>query len=158
MSHVPAPGACGDRCTERVRYGSIDGGSFSNRACTATGAVTSEQPRPPRREEKRAIATTEVNYSLDDGTLVRFEIDPGTTSFRPAGPDEIAGRTREAVTPAVEGAWAVLEKVKEAAPQQIEVKFGIKVSGTANWLVAKAATEGNFEITLTWNPDPPAGT
>lgn len=37
---------------------------------------------------------------------------------------------------------AVLEKVKEAAPEEIKVKFGIKVSGTANWLVAKAATEG----------------
>ncbi len=24
-------------------------------------------------------------------------------------------------------------------------------SGTANWFVAKAATEGNFEIELTWN-------
>ncbi|MFN2495123.1 MAG: CU044_2847 family protein [Pseudonocardiaceae bacterium] len=104
------------------------------------------------------MATTEVSYSLDDGTVVQFEIDPGTTRFRPAGPDEIAGRIREAVAPAVEGARAVLEKVKEAAPQQIEVKFGIKVSGTANWLVAKAATEGNFEITLTWNPDPRPGT
>jgi hypothetical protein len=104
------------------------------------------------------MATTEVNYSLDDGTLVRFEIDPGATRFRPAGPDEIAGRIQEAVAPAVEGAQAVLEKVKEAAPRQIEVKFGIKVSGTANWLIAKAATEGNFEITLTWSPDPPAGT
>jgi hypothetical protein len=26
------------------------------------------------------------------------------------------------------------------------------VSGTANWLIAKAATEGNFDITLTWTP------
>ncbi|MCA1695681.1 MAG: hypothetical protein LC749_13655 [Actinobacteria bacterium] len=34
----------------------------------------------------------------------------------------------------------------------MEVKFGIKVSGTANWLIAKAATEGNFDITLTWTP------
>lgn len=100
--------------------------------------------------------TAVVSYALDDDTVVRFEIEPGT-GFRPAGPDEIAGRIREAVTPAVEGARAVLEKAKEAAPRQIEVKFGIKVSGTANWWVAKAAAEGNFEITLTW-ADPAAGT
>lgn len=93
-----------------------------------------------------------VGYALDDGTVVRFEIDPDA-GFRPAGPDEVVGRVREAVAPAVEGARAVLEKVKEAAPDEIKVKFGIKVSGTANWLVAKAATEGNFEITLTWTPD-----
>jgi hypothetical protein len=52
----------------------------------------------------------------------------------------------------------VLAKVQEAAPDKIEVKFGIKVSGTANWLVAKAATEGNFDITLTWTPKPAAAT
>jgi len=49
-------------------------------------------------------------------------------------------------------------KVKEAAPDKIEVKFGIKVSGTANWLIAKAATEGNFDITLTWTPKPATAT
>ncbi len=87
-----------------------------------------------------------VSYALDDGTVVRFEIAP-SADFRPAGPEEIAGRILEAVAPAVEGARAVLAKVKDAAPDTIEVKFGIKVSGTANWLVAKAATEGNFDIT-----------
>lgn len=92
-----------------------------------------------------------VRYTLDDGTVVRFEVEPGE-GFRPAGPDEIAGRLREAVAPAVAGAKAVLEKVKESAPDEVELKFGIKVSGTANWLVARAATEGNFEVTLTWRP------
>jgi hypothetical protein len=97
------------------------------------------------------MAAAVVTYSLDDETVVRFEIEP-SADFRPAGPDEIVGRIRDAVAPAVEGARAVLEKVKDAAPNEIEVKFGIKVSGTANWFVAKAATEGNFEITLTWTP------
>lgn len=100
---------------------------------------------------------TVVSYELDDDTVVRFEIEPGD-GFRSAGSEEIMGRIREAVAPAVAGARAVLEQVKEAAPHQIEVKFGIKVSGTANWWVAKAATEGNFEITLTWAPDPPTAT
>jgi len=92
-----------------------------------------------------------VSYALDDQTVVRFEVEP-TDDWYNVGSDAIVGRIRDAVTPAVEGARAVLEKVKEAAPDEIEVKFGIKVSGTANWLVAKAATEGNFEITLTWRP------
>lgn len=99
--------------------------------------------------------TAVVSYALDDETIVRFEIEPNA-DFRAAGPDEIAGRIREAVAPAVEGARAVLAKATEAAPDEIKVKFGIKVSGTANWLVAKATTEGNFEITLTWTPKPAA--
>jgi hypothetical protein len=96
-----------------------------------------------------------VSYALDDGTVVRFEIEP-SVGFRPAGPDEIAGRIQEAVAPAVEGARVVLARVREVAPDKIEVKFGIKVSGTANWLIAKVATEGNFDITLTWTPKPTA--
>ena len=94
-----------------------------------------------------------VGYELDDGTVVRFEFEP-EEGFQPAaGEDQIAGRIREAVAPAVKGARTVLELVKEAAPREIEVKFGIKVSGTANWWVAKAASEGNFEVTLTWAPE-----
>ena len=45
----------------------------------------------------------------------------------------------------------MLEKVKEAAPDEVVVKFGVKASGQANWFVAKAAGEGNFEVTLTWS-------
>ncbi|MGH3694514.1 MAG: CU044_2847 family protein [Pseudonocardiaceae bacterium] len=86
---------------------------------------------------------------------MRFEIEQ-SAGFRPAGPDEVAGRIREAVAPAVEGARAVLARAKEAGPDKVEVKFGIKVSGTANWLIAKAATEGNFDITLTWTAKPAA--
>jgi len=90
-----------------------------------------------------------VGYSLDDQTVVRFEVEPGD-DFRPAGAGEVVARVREAVEPAVAGARAVLEKVREAGPAEVELKFGIKVSGTANWLIARAATEANFEVTLTW--------
>ena len=92
----------------------------------------------------------DVGYPLDDGTVVSFEFEPGP-GFRPTGTTEVVGRIREAAAPAIEGAKVVLEKAREAAPDEVEVKFGIKVSGTANWLVAKAATEGTFEVTLKWN-------
>ena len=51
----------------------------------------------------------------------------------------------------MEAAKAVLEKVKEARPDGVELKFGIKVSGGASWLVAKAAGEANFDVTLSWS-------
>jgi hypothetical protein len=93
--------------------------------------------------------TKTVTYELDDQTQVRFEVDP-TDEWIDVSADQVLGRIADAVQPAVEGAKVVLEKVKESAPAEVEIKFGVKVSGTANWLVAKAATEGNFEITLTW--------
>jgi|SRR5215469_15237917 len=90
-----------------------------------------------------------VAYQVDDAITVKLEIEPAE-GFQPAAPGEILGRVQEAVTPAVEAAKAVLEKVKEARPDQIELKFGVKASGEAKWLVAKAAGEANFEVTLTW--------
>lgn len=93
-----------------------------------------------------------VTYTVDDGTEVQFEIEPAE-GFVPAGVDEVAGRVREAVEPAVRAARAVLARVRELSPDQVQVSFGIKVSGTAHWLVAKAATEGNFQVTLSWTAD-----
>jgi hypothetical protein len=88
---------------------------------------------------------------MDAGSEVRFEIEP-MDGYQSAGSDEIAGHVRDAVEPAVRAAGAVLEHLKALRPDEVEVRFGIKVSGTANWLVAKAATEGNFEVALTWRP------
>jgi len=100
------------------------------------------------------VASQVVKYQLDDSTVVGFEFEPGP-GFHQVGTKEFVGQVRKAVEPAVEAAKAVLEKVKEIKPGGgVEVKFGVKVTGEANWVVAKAATEGSFEITLKWSPDP----
>ncbi|MEU3048751.1 CU044_2847 family protein [Streptomyces sp. NPDC006984] len=97
------------------------------------------------------MSTRQVSYVLDDETVVQFEIEE-TDTFRPVGAEEVVGRVREAVRPAVEAARAVLDRVREVRPAEVEVKFGVKATGTAQWLVARAATEANFEITLIWRP------
>jgi hypothetical protein len=94
-----------------------------------------------------------VKYQLDDSTVVGFEVAPGS-GWQQAGAKEFVGKVRESVTPAIEAAKAVLEQAKEIAPDSIEVKFGVKVTGEANWIVAKAASEGSFEITLRFEPGP----
>lgn len=95
------------------------------------------------------MASQVVTYRVDDSTLASFEIEP-PEGFHPASGGEIAGRVRDAVGPALEAAKAVLDKVREAKPAHVEVKFGVKVSGGASWLVARTMAEGNFEITMTW--------
>ena len=92
-----------------------------------------------------------VRYTVDDGAVVEFEVEP-PEGFEQASADRVVGKVREAIGPAVEAAREVLDRVKAAGPREVEVKFGIKVSGTMNWMVAKAATEGNFEVTLKWQP------
>lgn len=93
-----------------------------------------------------------VKYQLDNSTVVGFEFEPGP-GFHQAGAKEFVGQVRKAVEPAVEAAKTVLDKVKEIKPDGVEVKFGVKVTGEANWVVAKAATDASFEITLTWSAD-----
>jgi Trypsin-co-occurring domain 1 len=99
-----------------------------------------------------AVVTQVVTYQVDDLTKVRFEVEP-VEGFRPAGAGQIAGRVRDAVAPAVDAAKAVLDKVKEVRPDEIEVRFGVKVSGGADWFVAKSAGEASFEIKLRWTPN-----
>ncbi|MFC4996245.1 CU044_2847 family protein [Dactylosporangium cerinum] len=83
--------------------------------------------------------------------MVLFEVEP-LDGFDQASTDRVVGRIREAVGPAVRAAREVLDQVKAHGPSEVEVKFGIKVSGKMDWLVAKAATEGSFEVTLKWQP------
>jgi hypothetical protein len=103
------------------------------------------------------VAPEVVKYRADDSTVVQFEVDPAQ-GFRPAGTGDIAGRVRDAVGPAVEAARVVLEKAKEARPDEVELKFGVKVTGGATWMVARAAAEASFEITLTWRQHPDGST
>lgn len=97
------------------------------------------------------VASHVVRYQVDESTVVGFEVEPGS-GWQQAGVREVAGRVREAVEPAIEAAKVVLEKVKVAKPDEVKVKFGIKVTGEAKWIVARAAAEGSFEVTLTWSP------
>jgi hypothetical protein len=102
------------------------------------------------------VATRIVSYALDDGTVVQFEAVPAG-DWHPVGTDEVVGRVGDAVGPAVEAARSVLDRVSGLRPDSVQVKFGVKVNGTANWIIAKAATEANFEITLTWDPQSQTG-
>ncbi|MCT9139289.1 CU044_2847 family protein [Streptomyces violarus] len=92
-----------------------------------------------------------IRYQLDDATEVEFEVDP-VEGFRPAGTAEALGRIRNAVRPSVEAARIVLNQLKDAAPEEIEVTFGIKVTGKADWIIARASTDANFGVKLVWRP------
>ena len=94
----------------------------------------------------------DAGYTLDDGTVVQFEFDPGT-GFHPTGAKDVAGLIRQAAAPAIEAGRIVLDKAREGAPDEVQVKFGIKVTGAANWFVARASTDGTFEVTMTWKRD-----
>ncbi|MFF0727930.1 CU044_2847 family protein [Streptomyces sp. NPDC004134] len=93
-----------------------------------------------------------VTYAVDADTRVGFEIEP-TEDWQPVGADQLAGRIHDAVEPAVRAARTVLDRLAELSPAEVTVTFGVKANGTANWVVAKAATEASFQVTMTWQPN-----
>lgn len=92
-----------------------------------------------------------VTYRIDSETIAQFEIEP-LDGFAPAGFGEIAGRIASAADPAIQAAKVVLDRVRSLSPDGVEVKFGVKVTGTANWVIARAATDASFEVSLSWKP------
>lgn len=101
------------------------------------------------------MASQVVKYRVGE-TAVEFEVEPGP-GYQQAGARERAKdlgvQVAEAVAPAVEAAKVVMDRVREARPHEVEVKFGVKASAGGSWVVAKASAECSFEITMTWSRD-----
>jgi hypothetical protein len=90
-----------------------------------------------------------VSYFVEDGTEVFFETAP-LGGFAPASSDRPGAQIREALRPAIKAAHIVIGQARELTPDDIELRFGVKVTGSANWLIAKTVVEGNFELILRW--------
>ncbi|MET7879427.1 CU044_2847 family protein [Micromonospora profundi] len=106
---------------------------------------------PISQSRRSGVSSEVVRYEVDSGTITEIEIEP-VAGFQPASSGDVAGRVREAAKPAIQAARELLDQVRVLTPDAVQVKFGVKVTGTTNWLIAKAATEGNFEVTLHWQP------
>ena len=95
-----------------------------------------------------------VSYELDDGSVVRFEVnedDMPSGWANVTGDDGIAGKLRESIQPAMAAASEVLNQVQRTGPHGVKIEFGVKASGDANWFVARASTEGHIKVTLEWD-------
>ena len=58
----------------------------------------------------------------------------------------------EKVRYAAEGILHQLRSLAEP-PDEVEVEFGVKMSAEPGAIIAKASTEANFKINLTWKKD-----
>ncbi|WAL68115.1 CU044_2847 family protein [Amycolatopsis cynarae] len=102
-----------------------------------------------------------TRFRLDDGSSVVVEV-AGEEGFTRAGR---TGRVVDAVGESFEQA---LQKVQHAAsaaldqfrqmgrrPDEVKLKFGVKLDVEAGAVIAKTGVEGNLEVTLTWRATPP---
>lgn len=95
-----------------------------------------------------------VRYELEDGSEVYFESAEGSlVSLRSGSPDVVdAGRLGDRLQHIAAAAAEVSKGLRERlAPEEIELDFGVKVSGEVNWwFFAKANGEASMNVKLTW--------
>ncbi|MDB9318713.1 MULTISPECIES: CU044_2847 family protein [Cyanophyceae] len=98
-----------------------------------------------------------VEFSLEDGStfLVEVEEPDNGAVGRVALP---SGRTIAEATKTFEDAIdkikpavaSITNKFKELSPEEMEIKFGVKLSAEAGAILTSVGGEVNFEITVKW--------
>lgn len=102
-----------------------------------------------------------IEYPLEDGSTVLVEVDePPTPGPKPvARPGAVAARAKQTFEQALDNLRpmmkALRKKVNDLSEEedQIEVKFGIKLSGSVGAVVT-AGAEATYEVTLKWSKKP----
>ena len=104
---------------------------------------------------------TVVEMPLEDGSTILVEVSEDEQRLQRVGRagtvvreatetlEEALRRVRPAVT-------AVLKQVRDLAtpPDKVTVEFGVKLTAEAGVVIAKAASEANFKLSLEWTASP----
>ncbi|MGH3902577.1 MAG: CU044_2847 family protein [Pseudonocardiaceae bacterium] len=96
---------------------------------------------------------------VDDDAYGVAKVSRGGDAMIEAGQrlDEVLAQTRPTIR-------AVVEAIRDLAPDEHEIEFGLKLNAEAGVIVAKTAMEGHFTMKLTWrrpstpSPDGSRGT
>ena len=102
-----------------------------------------------RFEGGGSAVVVEVEEPDSSSGLVRVSRRPGESfvSTSRSFAEVVSG-----VRPAVE---ALVQSIQEldAAPETVEVTFGLKLTFSAGAVIASTSGEGNFQVRLTWSRD-----
>ena len=106
-----------------------------------------------------------VQFDLADGSPVYVEVEE-----RNAAGVQRVGRGEEAIIKAQDRFVEALDKIRPAAeavlttfrelntPDEINLEFGVKLSGTLGALFASVDSEATFKVSLKWKNAPAADT
>lgn len=100
-----------------------------------------------------------IRFETTTGHIVVETTDEeGVRRVSRKGMTDVARRFGDALAD-VEGAAAdAIESFRSGRlkPDQIEIEFGVKLNAETGALIAKASTEGQLTIKLTWSSGPPS--
>ncbi|UJW30945.1 hypothetical protein L3Q67_38035 [Saccharothrix sp. AJ9571] len=101
-----------------------------------------------------------VRFPLDDGGSVLVEVEVPHAVERAGRPKNMlreAGMSFERALDEVRGAAAAaLDRFRSMGPDEVELKFGVKLDAQAGAVIAKTGLQGQFEVKLKWLRDPAA--
>ena len=94
----------------------------------------------------------------DSDDVLVFEVDrtevSGDLVLASTDPDKVADRARvtleEALTKLKPSLQKIVHLLKELAPDETEVEFGLKIGGETGVIIAKGTAEVNFAIRMSW--------
>ncbi len=104
-----------------------------------------------------------VEFPLEGGGSVLVEVSESeaTDNMRRIGrEDELLQKSQQTFEMALDGirpiASTLINKLRNLnqPADEVQVKFGLKMSAAAGAIIASASVEGNYEITLKWNRHP----
>lgn len=104
--------------------------------------------------------TTElVQFDLANGATVIAELDVAPGVSRVSRDDMLTkatGTLEDALTRVRDAAATALSQFQDMArkPDNVEIKFGVKLDAQAGAVIAKTGVQGHFEIKLTWKREP----
>jgi hypothetical protein len=95
-----------------------------------------------------------VEFTLEDGSQVMFEsAEADLVALHGGEPDvHLGGRLTERLHVVAQAAEEIAGSLRSRlAPDEVNLEFGLKVSGELNWwFFAKAQSEGTIKVTLKW--------
>jgi Trypsin-co-occurring domain 1 len=105
-----------------------------------------------------------AQFPLNGGGVLVVEVDPADSAsrrvMRGSGPEAAmatASATFESALQTVRcAAEGILHQLRSLAepPDEVAVEFGVKMNAETGAIIAKASTEANFKINLTWKKAP----
>jgi hypothetical protein len=104
-----------------------------------------------------------LGLQLERGSeeVLVFEVDRGEISgdlvLASSNPEIVADRARVTLEEALGKLKPSLQKIvqllKEMAPDETELEFGLKIGGETGVIIAKGTAEVNFTVRMTWKSE-----
>lgn len=100
-----------------------------------------------------------VKFDVGDGQTVLIEVEEvKSEEIKPVSksPGELAAKARKTLSEALDGLEPMVRTLKQRLnsltdpEDEVEVKFGVKLSAEIDAVVTKLGSEATYEITLKW--------